>query len=44
MPAGAQSHGWDGRDQAGARVPPGVYVCTVTGPGLTGAHKLLLTD
>jgi hypothetical protein len=33
---------WDGRDDEGERVPPGVYLCTIDGNGATGSALMIL--
>jgi hypothetical protein len=34
---------WDGRDEAGGRLPAGVYFCRIAGPGgATGGRRMLL--
>ena len=40
MPAGRQTAVWDGRDDAGAPVPPGVFLYRLRGPGLVEIRKL----
>ena len=44
MGPGAYSLTWDGRDDRGARLPAGVYLCRAVGTTGTAARKLLLLD
>lgn len=41
--AGTGALVWDGRDESGKLVSPGVYFCRATGPGRTAETKLILT-
>ncbi len=41
VPAGARSATWDGRDAAGARVPPGVYHVVIDGAGTRASTTVL---
>ena len=42
MPAGGQSVTWDGRDDAGAAAPSGVYFCRVRAAGEARTSRLVL--
>lgn len=42
LAAGPHGIAWDGRDDSGAEVPPGVYLCLVRAEGGQGARKMML--
>jgi hypothetical protein len=41
LPPGEHALAWDGRDAAGATLPPGVYLYRLRGPGLDSSGKLV---
>ncbi len=43
LPAGSYIYDWDGRDDDGRRMPPGVYIAVMEAPGYRGMAKLVLT-
>jgi hypothetical protein len=43
FPPGRHVLRWDGRDDSGGRVPPGVYLCLVEGAGARAAAKVIRT-
>lgn len=42
LPAGSRTAVWDGRDDAGRRVPPGLYFCGLTEGGAKSVQRVLL--
>ncbi len=42
--AGEHAATWDGRDDAGAALPAGVYLCRLEAAGMASARKLLLLE
>lgn len=44
LQAGRYNFPWDGRDGAGARVSPGLYLVEARGPGLAVSAKVLLVE
>jgi hypothetical protein len=42
QPAGPQSVSWEGRDDAGRRVAPGVYFCRLASEGWQRSNRLVL--
>jgi len=42
LPAGSRTVAWDGRDDAGRRVPPGLYFCGLTQAGEKSVQRVLL--
>jgi hypothetical protein len=42
QPAGSHHVVWDGRDSRGGRVPPGVYLARLKGPGYAEIRKLVV--
>jgi hypothetical protein len=41
LPAGTHRLAWDGRDEGGRDVPPGVYFATVSAGGESAARRIL---
>ncbi len=41
LPAGAHARAWDGRDDAGRRAPPGVYLARLVTPGAVATARLV---
>jgi hypothetical protein len=44
LPAGAHARSWDGRDGAGRRVAPGLYLARVTGPQGAAVARVVVAD
>jgi flagellar hook assembly protein FlgD len=42
--AGEHAAEWNGRDEAGRRVPPGVYLFRLRTAGLTEARRVVVLD
>jgi hypothetical protein len=42
LSAGAHDAPWDGRDDGGRRVPSGIYLYRISGPGLNTVRKLFV--
>jgi hypothetical protein len=41
LPAGTHRRTWDGRDEAGREVPPGVYFASVSAGGEVATRRIL---